>query len=85
MINWSTFLDNNLSTFITVCTYEFFKGLPQEFVNLGIPIVAQQKQIQLVSTGFDPWPCSVGQGPGIAMSCGVSHTWLGSGVAVAVV
>ena len=21
--------------------------------------------------GFDPWPCSVGQGPGVAMSCGV--------------
>ena len=23
--------------------------------------------------GFDPWPQSLGQGSGVAMSCGVSH------------
>ena len=23
--------------------------------------------------GFDPWPCSVGQRSGVAMSCGVDH------------
>ena len=23
--------------------------------------------------GFDPWPCSVGSGSGVAMSCGVGH------------
>ena len=42
---------------------------------LGVPVVAQQKQIQLVSIGcwFDPWPCSVGWGSSIAVSCGVSH------------
>ena len=22
---------------------------------------------------FDPWPCSAGQGSGVAMSCGVGH------------
>ena len=47
---------------------------------LGVPIVAQQKQIQLVSMKmqFDPWPCSVGWESCIAMSCGV-HCRYGSG------
>ena len=39
--------------------------------------------------GFDPWLCSVGQGSGIAMNCGVGHRlsldlallWLGLGPA----
>ena len=42
---------------------------------VGVPVVAQ-KQIRLISTrmcgcGFDLWPHSVGQGSGVAMSCGV--------------
>ena len=24
-----------------------------------------------VACGFNPWPCSMGQGPGVAVSCGV--------------
>ena len=32
--------------------------------------------------GFHPWPCSVGRGSSVAMSCGVGHR---SCVAVAVV
>ena len=39
----------------------------------GIPVLPQQKQIRLMSMryGFDPWPLSMGQGSGIAMSCGI--------------
>ena len=35
--------------------------------------MAQWKRIRLVPTrmGFDSWPHSVGQGSGVAMSCGV--------------
>ena len=42
---------------------------------MGVPIAAQWKRIRLVSMGcgFDPWPCSVGQGSGIAMNCGIGH------------
>ena len=42
--------------------------------NVEVPIVAQRKWIQLVSTRmerFNPWPWSVGRGFGLAMSCGV--------------
>ena len=39
--------------------------------------MAQQKRIQLVTMWMwvrpDSWPCSVGRGSGIAMSCGVGH------------
>ena len=40
---------------------------------LGIPAVAQQKRIPLVSMRLrvQSWPRSVGQGYGVAMSCGV--------------
>ena len=31
--------------------------------------------------GFNPWPCSVGWGPGVAVSCGVGHR-RGSGPAL---
>ena len=24
---------------------------------------------------FDPWPCSVGWGSGVAMSCGIGRRW----------
>ena len=34
----------------------------------GVPLVAQQKRTWLVS-----WPCSVGQGSNIAVSCGIGH------------
>ena len=30
---------------------------------------------------FDPWPCSVGQGSSVAVSCGVGHS-LGLGPAL---
>ena len=36
----------------------------------GVPVVAEQKQIWL-GCEFYLWPCSVGQGSGIAMSCSV--------------
>ena len=41
---------------------------------IEVPVVVQQKQIQLIAMGgFYPWPCSVGQGSGVAMSCGVGQ------------
>ena len=59
----------------------------------GVPIVAQQKQIWLVSLGrrFNPWLHSVGLGPGVTVSCGVGHRhgsdpallWLGHGLTAA--
>ena len=47
------------------------------FKNQGVPIVVQWKQIWLVSMrcGFDPWPCSVGRGTSIAVSCGVCRRY----------
>ena len=45
----------------------------------GVPIVAQQKWIRIVSMRmwFDPWLCSVGQQFSVAMNCGVGrrHGW----------
>ena len=40
---------------------------------IGVSVMAQQKQIWLVSIGceFDPWPRSMGQGSGVAMNCHV--------------
>ena len=35
------------------------------------PVMAQQKLIQLGSCEFNSWPCSVGQGSSISVSCGV--------------
>ena len=53
-----------------------------------VPVVAQWKRIRLgtMRLGFDPCLCSVGQGSGVAMSCGVAHRCASDlGVAVAVV
>ena len=43
----------------------------------GVPIVTEQKGIWLVPWGcsFNPWPWSMGQGSGVAMSWGVGHRW----------
>ena len=61
-------------------SYTFLK------VNQDVPVVAQWKQIQLISMRMPvhPWPCLVGGGSSIAVSCS-SQTWLRSHVAVAVV
>ena len=42
---------------------------------VGIPTVAQQKLIRLVSMRmwFNPWTCSVGQGSGFAVNCDVGR------------
>ena len=42
---------------------------------LEVPVVVQWKLTRLgfTKTGFDPWPCSVGWGSGIAVICGVGH------------
>ena len=37
----------------------------------GVPIVAQWKESMRMR--FDPWPCSVGRGSGVAVSCGVGR------------
>ena len=49
--------------------FYFFKNF------LEVPVVMEQKQIQLVSWGlrFDPWHRSVRQGSHVAVSCGVGH------------
>ena len=43
---------------------------------MGVPVLAQwltnlTRNHELC--GFDPWPYSVGQGSGVAVSCGVGH------------
>ena len=59
---------------------------------MGVPIVAQWKQIQLVSMRmqFQSLACTVGQGSGGAMNCGEAHrhgldtVWLWHGPAAVV-
>ena len=41
-------------------------------IKLGVPVIAQRKQIQLgtMRLWFDPWPRLAGQGYSVPVSCG---------------
>ena len=49
-------------------------GLHSEINTFGIPIVAQPvTNLTDIHEDMDPWPRSVVQGSGVAVSCGVGH------------
>ena len=45
--------------------------LTSKGIHTGVPVVAQWLANRLGTLRFDPWPCSVGWGSSIAISCGV--------------
>ena len=54
---------------------------------LGVPVTVScnKSDWYLGGCGFDPWPCSVGEGSGLAVNCEMQLGGLRYSVAVAVV